>query len=308
MRRPFQRSIAQAVLIVLGAGILGIFYLAFMALRAGDSMHFDVTPLSIAFALLAGLTIVAGVVVVTRLGEASIGARFAVAIAALVVAVLAILSIGLVILPFALVLLAFAMRHLRRRRSGRAVRAALAGAFIGVGVVAYLLVLNQPAVAECRTNGGSTSSGGLFGSTSRSSGGYSTPSGESGGYIDEGDRIAYFSCRDGKLTDFHRESLPQGEWVVTTQPAATAGRSVMVVFRLRRPLAGDIVIPSDGFDFSATCRTCPEPHPVVRGHVFPTGTRGPIAPGDSVTFSGPVTFPVAGSWFTSPYDAAIDVR
>jgi hypothetical protein len=308
MRRPFQSSIMQAVLIAMGAVFLGGFHLAFIALRAGDSMHFDVTPLSTAFALVAGLAIAAGVVVVVRLREAPIAARFAVAIGALVVAGLAIFSIGLVILPFGLVLLGFAVRQLGRRRSGRAVRAALAGALIGVGVVAYLLVLNQPAVAECRTNGGSTSSGGLFGSTSRSSGGYSTPSGESGGYIDEGDRIAYFSCRDGKLTDFHRESLPQGQWVVATQPSATVGRSVMVVFRLRPRAGDDLTSATDGFDFSATCRTCPEPRPVVHGHVIPTGARGPTAPGDSVMFTGPVTFPVAGSWFTSPYDAAIEVR
>jgi hypothetical protein len=38
--------------------------------------------------------------------------------------------------------------------------------------------------------------------------------GDSGGYIDEGDRIAYFSCHDGKLTEFHRLPLPQGQWVV----------------------------------------------------------------------------------------------
>jgi len=133
------------------------------------------------------------------------------------------------------------------------------------------------------------------------------PSGESGGYIDEGDRIAYFSCHDGKLTDFHRESLPQGQWVVTTQPAATVGRTLMVVFRVR-PVAGDSSVPTEGFDFSVTCRTCPEPRPVVRGHVVLTGARAPGAPGYSVTFSGQVAFPVPGSWFTSPYDAPIKVR
>ena len=245
--------------------------------------------------------------VVLRLRESAVGARFAVAVGALVFAVLAMFGIGLLILPIALLLLGFAVRQLLRRRSWRAVRAAVAGALIGVGAVAYLLVLNQPAVAECRINGSATSSGGLFGSTGLSSGGYSTPSGESGGYIDEGDRIAYFSCHDGKLTDLHREPLPQGQWVVTTQPAATVGRTVMVVFRVR-PLAGDSSIPTDGFDFSATCRTCPEPRPVVRGHVVHTGTRAPGSPGASVTFSGPVTFPAAGSWFTSPYDAPIEVR
>lgn len=307
MRRLFQDPITQALLIPVGAAILGSVYLAFMALRAGDSMHFDVTPLSTAFALMAGLAIAAGVVVVLRLREGSVGARFAVAVGALVFAVLAVFSIGLLILPIALLLLGFAVRQLLRRRSGRAMRAAIAGALIGVGAVAYLLVLNQPAVAECRINGGATSSGGLFGSTGLSSGSYSMPSGESGGYIDEGDRIAYFSCRDGKITDFHRESLPQGQWVVTTQPAATVGRTLMVVFRVR-PLTGNSSIPTDGFDFSATCRTCPEPRPVVRGHVVLTGARAPRARSASVMFAGQVAFPAAGSWYTSPYDAPIEVR
>ena len=203
--RRFSDPYAQAVLIAIGAGILGSFYLAFMALRAGDSSHFDVTPLPTAFALVAGLAITTGIAVVLRLRERSLGARFALAIGTLVFAVLAIFGIGLAVLPIALVLLGFAVRQLLRRRSGRALRAAIAGACIGVGAVAYLLVLNQPAVAECRVNGGATSSGGLFGPPSLSTGSYSTPSGESGGYIDEGDRIAYFSCRDGKLTDFHRE-------------------------------------------------------------------------------------------------------
>jgi hypothetical protein len=74
LRRRFQESRAQALLIPVGAAILGGFYLAFTALRAGDSMHFDVTPLSTAFALVAGVAIAAGVVVVMRLGERQIGA------------------------------------------------------------------------------------------------------------------------------------------------------------------------------------------------------------------------------------------
>jgi hypothetical protein len=308
LSRPFESSIVPVFLIAASAGVLGGLYLAFITLRAGDSMHFDVTPLSTAFAFMAGLAIASGVAALLRLREASLGARFALAIGLLVFGGLAIFSIGLAIIPFALLLLGFAVRQLLRRRSGRAVRAAFAGALIGVGLVAYLLVLNQPAVAACGTNGGSTSSGGLFGSASRSSGGYSTVTGESGGFIDEGDRIAYFSCRDGKLVDFYRLSLPQGQWVVTTQPAATVGRSVMVVFRLRTGPGVNVALPTDGFDFSATCWTCPEPRPVVRGHVIPSGTHEPIAPGDSVAFTGPVIFPAAGSWYTSPYDAPIDVR
>jgi hypothetical protein len=306
--RALRGSIARALLIPVGAAILGAFYLAFIALRAGDSMHFDVTPLSTAFALAAGLAIAAGLVVVIRLGERQIGAKFALAAATLVFAVLAMFSIGLLILPIALLLLGLAVRLLGQRRSGRAVRAAVAGALVGVGAVAYLLVLNQPAVAACQANGGgSTSSGGLFGSTSVSSGGFSTNGGDSGGYIDEGDRIAYFSCHDGKLTEFYRLPLPQGEWVVTTQPSATVGRQVRVVFRLR-PLAGDSSLPTTGFDFSATCGTCADPRPVVRGHADDSGPPSGRVPGASVMFAGSVTFPAAGSWYTSPYDATIEVR
>lgn len=301
-------SRAQLVLIPLGAALLGGFYLGFMTLRAGDTMHIDVTPYSTAFALVAGLAIAAGVVIVLRLREIAIGARFGFAVGGLVFGVLALFSIGLLILPVALVLLGFGIRQLVRRGSGAAARAAMAGAVVGVGAVAYLLVLIQPAAAECRANGGgSTSSGGLFGPMALSQGGYSMPSGESGGYIDEGDRIAYFSCRDGKLTNFHRESLPLGNWVVTTEPAATVGRTVMVVFRVR-PAAGDPIPTTDGFDFSVTCRTCAEPRPVARAHADRLGTRAPGTPGASVTFAGQVVFPAAGSWYTSPYDGAIEVR
>lgn len=299
---------AQLVLIPLGAALLGGFYLGFMTLRAGDTMHIDVTPYSTAFALVAGLAIAAGVVIVLRLREIAIGARFGIAVGGLVFGVLALFSIGLLILPVALLLLGLGIRQIVRRGSGAAARAAMAGAVVGVGAVAYLLVLIQPAAAECRANGGgSTSSGGLFGPMALSQGGYSMPSGESGGYIDEGDRIAYFSCRDGKLTSFHRESLPLGNWVVTTEPAATVGRTVMVVFRVR-PAAGDPIPTTDGFDFSVTCRTCAEPRPVARAHADRLGTRAPGTPGASVTFAGQVVFPAAGSWYTSPYDGAIEVR
>src|SRR5437867_12177027 len=106
----------MAPLIPVGAGILAGCYLAFMALRAGDSMHFDVTPLSTTFALAAGLAIVAGLVVVLGAHEGAIGARFAVAAGALVFGVLAIFSIGLLILPIALLLFGFAVRGLLRRR------------------------------------------------------------------------------------------------------------------------------------------------------------------------------------------------
>ena len=307
IRELLQDSRSQALLIPLGAAFLAGFYLVFITLRAGDSMHIDVTALSTAFAFCAGMAIAAGLAVVLLLREGALGARFSMAIGLLVFALLAIFSIGLVILPIALLLLGFGVRQLARRRSGQAVRAALAGAVIGVGAVAYLLVLIQPAAAECRADGGvATSSGGLFGSTALSQGGSSMPNGDSSGYIDEGDRIAYFTCRDGKLTAFHRDALPVGKWVVATDPSATVGRIVMVVFRVR-PAAGDSV-PADGFDFSVMCRTCSEPRPIVRAHANRLGTRAPGTPGASVTFAGQVVFPEAGSWFTSPYDGAIEVR
>jgi hypothetical protein len=306
VRTLLQRPVAQVLVIAADALLLACFYLAFMTLRAGDSMHFDVSPLSIAFAFVAGLAISAGVWVMLRLGEARIGARFALGAGLLVFAVLAMFSIGLLVLPVALIVLGFAVRELRSRHSGRAVRASVAGAAAGIAAIAYLLVLSQPAAAECRVNGGGTSSGGLFGTIAVSSGGYSTNDGDSGGYIDEGDHITYFSCREGKLIDFHRESLPQGRWNVTTQPAPTVGRMVTVVFRIR-PTA-DVAIPSDGFDFSITCRTCAEPRPVVRGHADHTGARAPYPANQAITFSAQVTFPTAGTWVTTPYDAPIEVR
>jgi len=307
IRELLQDSRSQALLVPLGAAFLASFYLAFMALRAGDTMHIDVTALSTAFAFCAGLAIAAGLAVVLLLHEGALGARFGLAIGLLVFALLAMFSIGLVILPIALLLLGFAVRQLAGRRSGQAVRAALAGAIIGVGAVAYLLVLIQPAAAECRANGGgATSSGGLFGSTAVSQGGSSLPNGGSSGYIDEGDDIAYFTCREGKLADFHREALPAGTWLVATDPSATVGRNMTVVFRLR-PAAGASV-PADGFDFSVTCRTCSEPRPIVRAHANRLGARAPGTPGAAVTFAGQVVFPAAGSWFTSPYDGAIEVR
>lgn len=306
-RAPSARgSRMRLLLIPLGAALISEFCLAIIALRAGDTMHIDVTPYSIALAFVAGSAIAAGVLIVLQLREIGVGVRFAIAVGGLVFGVLALFSIGVVILPAALVVLGFGGRQLARRRSGAAARAAVAGAVAGVGTIALLLVLIQPASAECRANGGgATSSGGLFGPVALSQGGYSLPNGDSGGYIDEGDRIAYFSCSDGKLTNFHREFLPRGTWVVTTEPVATVGRTVMVVFRVR-PAAGD-AIPQDGFDFSVTCRTCAEPPPVVSAHADRLGTRAPGTAGAAITFAGQVVFPTAGSWYTSPHDRAIEV-
>lgn len=299
----------RALAVPLGAVVLVGFYLLLVGIRSGESAHIDVTPLTVGFASAAGAAMASGVVALWALRRGAVGALFALAAAMLAFSFLALFSVGLLVLPFGLVVLVLAIRRLRRDAPPRDLRAAAGGLAIGIGAIAYLVVLIQPASAECREGGGgTTSSGGLFGPIARSQGGYSTVDGAQGGYIDEGDRIAYFSCEGAKMTDFHRESLPQGQWVVTTQPAATVGRTVLVVFRLR-PLAGvEVAIPTDGFDFSATCRTCPEPRPVVRGHVVLTGARAPGAPGASVTFAGQVTFPAAGSWYTSPYDQGIEVR
>lgn len=180
---------------------------------------------------------------------------------------------------------------------------------IGVGAIAYLLILIQPASAECRAGGGGmTASGGLFGSIARSQGGYSTVGGEHSGYIDEGDRIAFFSCQGAKMTDFHRESLPAGNWSVTTQPAPTVGRSVMIVFRVR-PGGRVDQVPADGFAFSATCRTCSQPRPMISGDATRTQPGLSGTPAGIVTFAGEVTFTAPGTWWTTaPFEGPLEVR
>ncbi len=209
----------RARLIPLGALVLLGFYLVLTGIRSDESAHIDVTPLTIGFALAAALAITAGAVAALTSRRARVAALFAVATGLLVFSVIDVFGIGLLVLPFAIAVLVLAIRRLRRESSSNALRAAAAGAVIGIGAIAYLLILIQPAEAECRAGGGgSTSSGGLFGPIVRSQGGYATASGEQGGYIDEGDRIAYFSCQGAKMTDFHRERLPAGEWSVTTQP------------------------------------------------------------------------------------------
>ena len=132
--------------------------------------------------------------------------------------------------------------------------------------------------------------------------------GESSGFIDEGDRIAYFTCSGGKMTDFHRLSLPQGNWIVISQPFATVGRTVMIVFRVRPTSAQDASLPADGFDFTVSCRTCAQPQPTVSGHAILGQTHGPYPPGGSLAYSAQIVFPAAGSWLTTPYDAPIEVR
>ena len=278
VRATWSRQGLLPLIIPAGAAGFCALFLAFLGMRAGDSAQYDVTPASTGFALFASAVIASGALVLLRLRQGSIGPLFALATGALVFTVLALFSIGLLVLPVGLLLLVIAVRRLRRRGTPAAVRAAAAGAAIGIGGIAFLLAMLQLAVAVCRSDGGgATSSGGLFGRVSYSSGGYSTATGESGGYIDEGDRIAYFTCAGGKMTDFHRLPLPQGSWVVTTQPSATVGRTVQVVFRVRPTSADDPGVLADGFDLILTCRSCAEPRPTVRGHAvpdLPSGARG----------------------------------
>lgn len=197
-----------ALLIPTTATAMAALYVAVLALRADAVAHFDVTPLTVGFAFAAGTAIAGGVLAMIRVRQGSIGPLFALATGALFFAALAIFSIGLLVLPFAIALLVVAVRRVRRASLPAAGRAAVSGAVIGVAAIAYLLALIQPAIAECRPDGATTSSGGFFAAQSRGSGGYSTAGGRSGGWIDEGQTIARFSCQDGKMIDFRREPRP----------------------------------------------------------------------------------------------------
>ena len=299
----------KALVIPFGAVALVGVYLALVAVRSGESAHIDVTPLTLGFAGAAGLTIAAGAVAAWATGRPKLSAAFAVASGLLVFSVLALFSIGLAVAPLAVLMLVLAIRRLRREPSPSAVRGAAAGLVIGVGAIAYLLVLIQPASAECRAGGfGMTSSGGLFGSTARSQGGFSSVEGSQGGYIDEGDRVAFFSCRGSTMTDFHREWLPAGTWSVTTQPAPTVGHSVAIVFRVRPDRRVD-PIPADGFAFSAICRTCAEPRPTISGHATPAQAGRSATPAGILTFAAEVTFTAPGTWWTvAPVEGPLEVR
>lgn len=82
----------------------------------------------------------------------------------------------------------------------------------------------------------------------------------------------------------------------------------MLVFRAR-PGDGDAGIATEGFDFSAVCRTCPGPPPLISGHATKAQSGVPRSSGDFVTFAAQVTFPAAGSWWiTAPFEAPIEVR
>jgi hypothetical protein len=95
------------------------------------------------------------------------------------------------------------------------------------------------------------------------------------------------------------QATPAGDWTVVTDPFALVGRPVRLIFRFRdgepRPIA-------ESFAFSVTCTTCPEPKPVV------TGTATKDRAGGELIYSTSVTFPSAGTWWTSPYVGPIEVR
>lgn len=93
---------------------------------------------------------------------------------------------------------------------------------------------------------------------------------------------------------------PMGDWKVSTDPSATVGRSVEVIFRFRD---GDTRPPTDSFSFTATCMSCPEPKPTVTG----TATKQSASASEAL-YSGAMTFPNVGSWWTSPFVGPIEVR
>ncbi|MGH2378999.1 MAG: hypothetical protein ACRDGT_11050 [Candidatus Limnocylindria bacterium] len=291
----------SALAIPLGALALVSGYLLIVEMRSGDSAHIDVTPVTLGVSAAAGLAVAAGTVALGALRSWSVGALFALAAALLALSFLALFSIGLAVLPVGLVVLAIAIRRLRRE--GRPMGAAASGVVIGLGLVAYLLVVNQPATAACRAGGGTTSSGGLFGSSAGSGGSYATADGIQFGYIDEGERIAYFSCEGAKLTGFRREPLPTGNWSVTTQPFPTVGRKVTITFRAGPDADDEALRSGDAIDFTASCRTCAEPRPTLSGRAVRLGS-----PRDARIFAGQVAFPAAGTWVVSPTQGVVEVR
>ena len=103
------------------------------------------------------------------------------------------------------------------------------------------------------------------------------------------------SCAIAPLT----RPTPAGDWTVVTDPFALVGRPVRIIFRFRDPAARPI---EESFAFSVTCTTCPEPKPVV------TGSATVDRAASDLIYSGTVTFPSAGTWWTSPYVGPIEVR
>jgi hypothetical protein len=97
----------------------------------------------------------------------------------------------------------------------------------------------------------------------------------------------------------YAKPTPAGNWTVVTEPFALAGRPVRLIFRFGD---GEARPSEESFAFSVSCATCQEPKPLLSG----TATKDPS--GNDLTYSTTVTFPNAGSWYTSPYVGPIEVR
>ena len=103
------------------------------------------------------------------------------------------------------------------------------------------------------------------------------------------------SCAFAPLT----KPTPAGDWTVVTDPFPLVGRPVRIIFRFRDPADRP---NAESFPFNVTCATCPEPRPVVTG----SATKDRNA--SELIYSSTVTFPIAGTWWTSPYVDSIEVR
>ena len=103
------------------------------------------------------------------------------------------------------------------------------------------------------------------------------------------------SCAVAPIT----HPTPAGDWTVTTDPFPLVGHPVRIIFRFRDPAARP---NAESFAFNVTCTTCPQPKPVVTG----SATKDPTA--SELIYSSTVTFPSAGTWWTSPYVGPIEVR
>jgi hypothetical protein len=93
---------------------------------------------------------------------------------------------------------------------------------------------------------------------------------------------------------------PAGNWKVVTEPFALVDRSVKITFRFK---SGESQPLEESFTFTAACTTCPEPKPTVTG----TATKDGSSTSETL-YVGTVTFPSAGTWWTSPYVGPIEVR
>ncbi len=96
------------------------------------------------------------------------------------------------------------------------------------------------------------------------------------------------------------QPTPAGDWRVVTKPFPLVGHPVKIIFRFRE---GEARPSQDSFAFTVTCTSCAEPKPVVAGTASKeTGN------GSEALYSETLTFPTAGTWWTSPYVGPIEVR